>query len=593
MLQSVLDAAAEDAVLRKKEQKDVELDKKIIALRKKNEALMRRYQEIEEDRKRAEQEGMAVTSRRARPDGLTITITKAHNEKRIVSEKWGSICSPAGIGSEEEEDDEESDHLFTFRMGKRVQLAVTMDNKAKGKRVVSEKRGSECLGNPGEAPDVSEEEMDQLVAFRRGRRMQIAITMDKADEKRTVEKRRSEGDKHSEVKKERGKSPQKSAGDKSCTLTGRERSEYMRWKKERDQIDLERLARHKNARGEWRRAWDVEKSERMFEDSKDGEPTLDCPPSKKGGRNARKSQHRSLPLEEKGGPHRTSSTESASRTLPVVSSKARGKDRLTGRARRWDSKEGEEVPFVKDETDRQTSTSTEQLKGRILVSEVLKEQSSPKGLEKTAEPQDSQECSVFVPPAGKGPSAGEDQSTKEKTRRCLIQEVPTLSTDEPGADLKLNKTIFGADLSPKGNCIPSSYQGVVGSTVQAAGCDLKETNSTLLSDGLDKSAHSERVPNEDCAENPSELLIKTKTGDGSQGLSTAGQGEVEILKRPKIHVKESDATAQLVHRDKSRSLSKETPDRVNVSAQEEEAAMRNKKQEQPETYSRAQEVRTH
>lgn len=37
------------------------------------------FQEIEEDRKRAEQEGMAVTSRRPRADGLTITITKAHN----------------------------------------------------------------------------------------------------------------------------------------------------------------------------------------------------------------------------------------------------------------------------------------------------------------------------------------------------------------------------------------------------------------------------------------------------------------------------------------------------------------------------------
>lgn len=38
------DAAVDDAVLRKKEQKDVELDKKILALRKKNEALIRRYQ---------------------------------------------------------------------------------------------------------------------------------------------------------------------------------------------------------------------------------------------------------------------------------------------------------------------------------------------------------------------------------------------------------------------------------------------------------------------------------------------------------------------------------------------------------------------
>lgn len=51
-----------------------------------------------------------------------------------MSEKWGSSCSAAssfGIGSEEEEDDEEADHLFTFKMGKRMQLAVTMDNKTK------------------------------------------------------------------------------------------------------------------------------------------------------------------------------------------------------------------------------------------------------------------------------------------------------------------------------------------------------------------------------------------------------------------------------------------------------------------------------
>lgn len=60
-----------------------------------------------------------------------------------------------------------------------------------------------------------------------------------------------------------GKPVQKSSGDPNFPMTGRERSEYIRWKRERDQIDLERLARHKNAKGEWRRAWDVEKSEHM------------------------------------------------------------------------------------------------------------------------------------------------------------------------------------------------------------------------------------------------------------------------------------------------------------------------------------------
>ncbi|NWR35015.1 CCD9B protein, partial [Tachuris rubrigastra] len=207
-----------------KEQKDVELDKKILALRKKNEALIRRYQEIEEDKKRAEQEGMAVTSRRPKQDGLTITITKAHNDKRVVSEKWASPCpkSPGfGIGSEEEEEEEEADHMFTFRMGKRMQLAVTMDNKAK----------------------VSREEDSTLT-----RTLNVAVPGSFINQKLFS------------LSQDGGKSVQKSPGDLSFPLTGRERSEYMRWKREREQIDLERLARHKNAKGEWRRAWDVEKS---------------------------------------------------------------------------------------------------------------------------------------------------------------------------------------------------------------------------------------------------------------------------------------------------------------------------------------------
>ncbi|NWT18350.1 CCD9B protein, partial [Vireo altiloquus] len=214
-----------------KEQKDVELDKKILALRKKNEALIRRYQEIEEDKKRAEQEGMAVTSRKPKQDGLTITITKAHNDKRVVSEKWGSPCptSPGfGIGSEDEEEEEEADHMFTFRMGKRMQLAVTMDNKAKVKVSLTQPVPSRARGlSARNVPRAS---------LARAERMQIAITMDNKEKVNAC------------------------PGDLSFPMTGRERSEYIRWKRERDQIDLERLARHKNAKGEWRRAWDVEKS---------------------------------------------------------------------------------------------------------------------------------------------------------------------------------------------------------------------------------------------------------------------------------------------------------------------------------------------
>ncbi|XP_060118329.1 coiled-coil domain-containing protein 9B [Heteronotia binoei] len=592
------DATAEDLVLRKKEEKDVELDKKIIALRKKNEALMRRYQEIEEDRKRAEQEGMAVTSRRPRADGLTITITKAHNEKRVVSEKWGSSCSAAssfGIGSEEEEDDEEADHLFTFKMGKRMQLAVTMDNKAKGKRIVSEKRGSECLGSPGDNPDISEEEMDQLVAFRRGRRMQIAITMDnksKVQEKRTMERRKSEGDKHSENilgRKERGKSPQKSPGDKGCTLPRRERSEYVQWKKERDQIDLERLARHKNARGEWRRAWDIEKSERLFEDTKDEEIALDYVHSKKGTRNVRKSQHRSLPSEGKSGrPYRMGTSESASRTLPVMSSNVRGKDRLTGRARRWDVKEAEELPFVKDDLDNQRLPRIEQLKNQSLISESVKEHNCTTRLDKNVKPQEAQDNhSLLMPQAqrcGKSPFADEGQGSSGKTRKCLAEEMLAFGMDGPEAESKLRNTI-GADQSPKGRCMnSSSCQGMAQNVMQTSGCAIKEISSA--ENDLAQNTHFEKNPSEECAENHSELLLKAEVDAGSEGLSPATQAEGETqtlgLKMQRISEKENDTTACLVHREEFCSLNQEIPDKTNAFVQD-GAKMRNNRQDQSET----------
>ncbi|KAJ7344858.1 hypothetical protein JRQ81_000808 [Phrynocephalus forsythii] len=560
------DTAVDDAMLRKKEQKDVELDKKIMALRKKNEALMRRYQEIEEDRKRAEQEGMAVTSRRVRPDGLTITITKAHNvcpifqEKRIVNEKWGNApASLLAAGSEEEE--EEADHLFTFRMGKRVQLAVTMDNKTKGKRVVSEKRGSECLVSPGEAPDISEEEIEQLVAFRRGRRMQIAITVDnkgRVDEKRTVERRWSEGDKYAEstlIRKERGKSPQKNPGDKACTMTGRERSEYVRWKKERDQIDLERLARHKNARGEWRRAWDAEKPEHIrFEDSKDGEQALDGPHSKKGGKNTRKPQHRSVPSDGKGeGQHRRSTSESASRNLPVISSKARGKDRLTGRARRWDAKEGEEMYFVKDEADNQRAFPNEQLKSQALASEAINESHSPEGLDKNVMPQEHR-VSVSSTQNEATPSVGdEDQGINEKARRHPTQDVSTLNMDETESDCKVNNKILQDAVLPKINCVAnhSCHEGDPPGEV----CEnvLKEISP----------AHSERNPSsEDCE---GKAQFQAEVGDGGQVQER--ETPIAGLEKQIINPQEGDAAACLLHRKESRSPSEEMLGQINEAAE--------------------------
>ncbi|KAK2826218.1 hypothetical protein Q5P01_020432 [Channa striata] len=120
-------------------ERDLELDKKIEALRRKNEALMKRYKEVEEDKKRAEEEGMALQSRKGKADDLTITISKSTSDSRVVVTKPFSCGSPAGKGQQEAGPDRggEGPPQGPGR-GHRKQLMVTMAGK-KGKRVVSER----------------------------------------------------------------------------------------------------------------------------------------------------------------------------------------------------------------------------------------------------------------------------------------------------------------------------------------------------------------------------------------------------------------------------------------------------------------------
>ncbi|XP_046317118.1 coiled-coil domain-containing protein 9B isoform X2 [Marmota monax] len=127
-----------ESLMSKQEEKDAELDRRIVALRKKNQALLRRYQEIQEDRRQAEQGGMAVTTPELlQPDGLTVTISQIPGEKRVVSRNWARSPLKPGVAHEMLEDEDDGDQ--TFCLGERVELAVTMENKAKAKRIVSEK----------------------------------------------------------------------------------------------------------------------------------------------------------------------------------------------------------------------------------------------------------------------------------------------------------------------------------------------------------------------------------------------------------------------------------------------------------------------
>uniref|UniRef100_A0A4W3JKE1 Coiled-coil domain-containing protein 9-like n=1 Tax=Callorhinchus milii TaxID=7868 RepID=A0A4W3JKE1_CALMI len=284
-----------DVVLKTKEEKDAELDKRIEALRKKNEALMKRYQEIEEDKKRAELEGMAITTRKNKPETLTITITKAPNEKRVVSEKRG-VGRPSSLKGFEVDD---VGQRFSIGRGHRLRKFVVEESKAKE----WEERRKHNI-------EKMNEEMEEIAEYERSRR---------------------EGGKHAN----------KSTVDMTLSMTGRERAEYARWKKERDQIDQERLARHKNSKGEWKRAWDANKSEDMFREDFTVDSELGFH-KKKGGRNTRKYNARFQQSEARDDWNRSDRARELSPRIEATdSTKSRGKDRLTGRARcynRFDAK---------------------------------------------------------------------------------------------------------------------------------------------------------------------------------------------------------------------------------------------------------------
>ncbi|KAM3593986.1 uncharacterized protein V6R79_000262 [Siganus canaliculatus] len=313
--------ASGDMMPKRDHERDLELDKKIEALRRKNEALMKRYKEVEEDRKKAEEEGMALHSRKGKADDLTITISKSTSDNRVVVTKPFSSSSPTGKGQQDAGSDkgEEGPPQGAGR-GHRKQLMVTMGGK-KGKRVVSEKPEKK----PGPADVKSPTNDGQAKHFEsagRGKQPQY---------KRDAAAQEPEG-------------PQTST-DLNIPTSKEEQEEYLRWKKEREQIDRERVARHKNAKGQWRRAWDLDKTENMFSDK--SIPDRDWGPSSRGGRNARRGQTRA------GGDsrgHEKRGKDKGAKNVRVMSSKAKGVDRLTGRARRWQAGEDGENLQTSDAT---------------------------------------------------------------------------------------------------------------------------------------------------------------------------------------------------------------------------------------------------
>ncbi|XP_029372957.1 coiled-coil domain-containing protein 9 isoform X3 [Echeneis naucrates] len=326
--------------LKTKEEKDAELDRRIEALRKKNEALVKRYQEIEEDKKKAELEGIAVTMpRKPRPHEpetdrrkmekenftVTVNLSKPAGEKRVVND-W-KPGTPRGRKSSNESEgvrgqgDSHSPNRRTgstrggrlghrggSRQEKREREPRTPREGEPGESGRHGRRGARRGGEGGGGEtrggidrkskeweekrrqniEKMNEEMERIAEYERGQRDGDKPIRNFLDDPRrsgpAPDTDRKEGSRRhvrnwggldfenvktgAELEREwtsRRPGPKDSV-DMTMSMTGRERAEYLRWKKEREQIDEERLARHRNATGQWRREWDAQKTDNMFKE---------------------------------------------------------------------------------------------------------------------------------------------------------------------------------------------------------------------------------------------------------------------------------------------------------------------------------------
>ncbi|KAI4875154.1 hypothetical protein NFI96_013025, partial [Prochilodus magdalenae] len=538
-----------DMMLLKKEQKDAELDKKIEALRKKNEALMKRYQEVEEDKKRAEQEGMALQSRKGKVEDLTITInksptalltfgsskptqltTKCHTgsrmfyltimqEKRVVTKKGSGSTSPKGL----QEQGEGGSAIFSSGRGKRRQLL--------GKRVVSERVDRRSPTGPVGTKHSTEDEGDLLDTTAGARnclntRGATGAQCSNSGQVGRKQERKSRGDEtphgfpeYDSYLQQKEVSDALHHPDLDAPTSSEEQLEYLRWKREREEIDRERVARHKNSQGQWRRAWDMDKPELMFSEKVQG--AAERGTQNRGGRNGRRGHLRSSPAESRGNPVRQ--RDKRGKNVPVVGSKAKGKDRLTGRARRWDVKvedEQSQVCFVLRKKKLRV-TSVVPYAEFLVINLLICCESNPQACADTSLEEFLEELDALCEP--EVDSNAPDTETQEGFRmdssadaKAESQHNPTESNSETSGSKSTEKKVrFSEDL------IQGAYEKNlhIGTTENKAS-SLKNTSQANRAAG-EEDAHQALAHNQDDINNSQEqelagmlsTVVQTKSPD--------------------------------------------------------------------------------
>ncbi|XP_026337752.2 coiled-coil domain-containing protein 9 isoform X6 [Ursus arctos] len=297
--------------LKSKEEKDAELDKRIEALRRKNEALIRRYQEIEEDRKKAELEGVAVTAPRkgrlVEKENVAVEAEKnlgpsrrSPGTPRPPGASKGGRTPPqqggrAGMGwaaRSWEDSSGEQPRGGAGGRGRRGRGRGSPHLSGAGDASAADRKSKEWEERRRQNIEKMNEEMEKIAEYERNQRegvLEPNPVRNFLDDPRRrsgpleePERDRREGSRRHgrnwggpdfervrcglEQERQGRRAGLGGTGDMTLSMTGRERSEYLRWKQEREKIDQERLQRHRKPTGQWRREWDAEKTEGMFKD---------------------------------------------------------------------------------------------------------------------------------------------------------------------------------------------------------------------------------------------------------------------------------------------------------------------------------------